>query len=504
MNTAGPSADQVPAFRRILNLDPPGGLIDQYLETFQQKHLQINLDSAHEKGPSERLRTLHELVEGKAAHGPILIFATKPEGAVELEELASAMPPQAVLYVFAREHRKSGNPRVRVQGVPAKSSDEEFARKVGGHIFRILGQQPQGSPINPGSAPFPSEHYESEEVPTNLLAPYRGTVRTVRDGVPFDYFCDFKPEAHHLVVFGQSTVQRPSVTLPAFHRWEWSGDVNASVMVVNDPTLYLGESLEAGWWIGTPERDYAREMAEIVSALAKRLGFSAENVIFYGDSVGGYSSLHMAACLPGSKAVVDSPQIDLRQCQQHRSADAATMIALHSSSVAETPTSLVHRVDVIERFRHEERVPDFLYLQNLRDVFHVEKHYTDFKSRTLMLAEQHEWARSNAEYFEYSAWSVISGSRFFMSRHDTVQHINRIIRSSDYSSPEARHLKPTNKPTFQLKRRPGATSGYGTPLPSEGAQRNASYRKKRAIALALVIAALVTIPALILTLVLLG
>ena len=82
---------------------------------------------------------------------------------------------------------------------------------------------------------------------------------------------------------------------------------------------------------------------------------------------------------------------------------------------------------IVERFVHEQNVPDFLYLQNNRDVTHVAAQMGMFLERVSQLMARHDWAHSRFTVQMYSAWNLLKGGHFPLSRQDTLRHINEYI-----------------------------------------------------------------------------
>ncbi|MET3352000.1 UNVERIFIED_ORG: hypothetical protein ABID57_003713 [Arthrobacter sp. UYEF1] len=408
----------------LVVLDRPGGVIDKYIESFQLEHINISNEIQRSSDPLLNAQRYNELVTKRYSGKNVVRLMTTEHDDVPVEALALVSLPGVRTIVFTRNYRVSSFENVTVQGIPV-DPDVNFDAKVGGHISRIIREQPAGSPINPTSLPFPTNHRSYGAMAQYVPVPdERHTVSLDVDGVKYDFFSDIRTGTKKLFVFGQSALNRSLVELPVFHRWKWMLDLDGSAIALNDPTLYLDEGIDAGWWIGTKDRDYVREASRIVGAIAASLNLRSEDVIFYGGSAGGFSSFHMAACLPGSRVVADIPQIDLRKYHLSLAIDAAVRAGLGWSSRLEVPEEYLHRIDVIERFKYEKHVPDFLYLQNLKDGTHFKTHFVDFQTRLDSLRSQHEWAQSSGTYETYSAWNLVRGGHFPLGRFDTMRYLN--------------------------------------------------------------------------------
>lgn len=377
---------------------------------------------ANDGGPDDTISRVMESLhltdnQGRSLAG-ILRLCTV-DGAAEPERilnLADKTPEGQLLWVFSPTSRRLSHPRLRMQHVPS-GTPREFVLKVGRHIERFIEGQPAGGALRPPSIPYPETIVEYEGV--HSYAPKVGERHIARvnvDGVPFEMMSDLKAGSRHLVVFGQDALTRSTTELPKFFRWSWSTDLECSVLVLNDPTLYRSSDLDAGWWVGTPERDYVREGVVLVEKAADANGLRAENVLFVGASAGGFSSLAMASALPGSRALVDIPQVDLRRYSPASMADAAVSAGLGFATTTDVPPHLLHRIDIIERFAYEGHTPGFSYFQNLEDITHVEPQFEPFKKRL-------GGAPTGSRFDTYSATHLTKGGHFPLARRRLVEEI---------------------------------------------------------------------------------
>lgn len=410
----------------IAVLDEPGGVLDRYIESFQLENLNISREIERTADPLANAQRYNELVALRYPGKHVLRMMTSENAEVPVEALALLSPSHVRNIAFTRNYRKSHVENVFVQGIPI-AADVDFDAKVGGHLSRITRSQPPGSPMNPASLPFPDTHRTYADLDSyDPVLDERHTVSIDIQGVKYDIFSDLRSGTQKLVVFGQSALNRSLAELPVFHRWKWMLDLSASAIALNDPTLYRDEHIDAGWWIGTRDRDYVEEATNIVAKIAESLGIGPEDIIFYGGSAGGFSSFQMAACMRGSRVVADIPQIDLRRYHLPKAVDAAVQAGLGYCTSADVPEEYLHRIDVIERFVRNRTVPDFLYLQNLRDASHVDAHFNDFRNRLQLLSEN-EWAVHAGMYETYSAWSLVRGGHFPLGRSDSMRYLNNYL-----------------------------------------------------------------------------
>ncbi|MGG5171544.1 hypothetical protein ACQR35_05100 [Pseudarthrobacter sp. J1738] len=414
-------------FDWIENLDAPGGVIDAALEHLQYEHFLADRTAVRNAIPLENARSLAAATDRTHVLG-LAVFEA-PVTVDHLIEILDALPEASQLMVFLRHYVDTGHPSI-VSRLVAAETDDEFKLKVTGHIHRLVSNQPSGSKYNPKNDEFPTETEKFASIADYAPTVGKRTVVEVNEGgVRFEFISELKANSKKLVVFGQDALNRQVVGLPHFYRWSWAREIDASALFLNDPSIYADERLLAGWWVGTRERDYIEEMVSIIRKIMAEQGILAENVTFFGASAGGYSSFQMAAVLHGSRAIVDIPQVDLTKYFARSASDATIAAGLGYKTAEDVEPEFRHRIDVVERFRREKYVPDFLYLQNNRDSQHVAKQMGAFLYKISELMEEHDWAHAQFSVETYSAWHLKKGGHFPLSRADSIARINAYINS---------------------------------------------------------------------------
>lgn len=126
-----------------------------------------------------------------------------------------------------------------------------------------------------------------------------------KDGVLFELLLHPVFSSRQMVVFGNGRVYKHD-ELPVFQRISWYSDVACSSIWYFDPSLYLGEA-RLCWGYGTNQRWYLRDIAAILQKIFEKLNISGNNLLFFGSSAGGFTSI-MLACMLRGKAEVINPQ----------------------------------------------------------------------------------------------------------------------------------------------------------------------------------------------------
>lgn len=102
---------------------------------------------------------------------------------------------------------------------------------------------------------------------------------------------------------------------PWFNRWSWSFE--GSTLFFHDPTLYLSDEIFAPWGVGTPEVWYLEKIAVIIQKLAQKLEIKNEDILFFGSSAGGFTSLVLSILIKNTIALADVPQFDITKWGSH-------------------------------------------------------------------------------------------------------------------------------------------------------------------------------------------
>nr|VFK67895.1 MAG: hypothetical protein BECKUNK1418G_GA0071005_11736 [Candidatus Kentron sp. UNK]VFK73178.1 MAG: hypothetical protein BECKUNK1418H_GA0071006_11706 [Candidatus Kentron sp. UNK] len=191
------------------------------------------------------------------------------------------------------------------------------------------------------------------------------------------FFSYFKRESTRLVVMLQGGIDREKVPLPVFQRWSWSEEIKGSVLILNDPTLF-GNQLILGWWQGE-ESSYALSSAcDFIRLIIGKLGYSIQDVLFYGSSAGGFSALMMAGHLGCGLAIVNNPQINLLERHIEQPFQAVLETKFRGISREEAFNEYPTRFSVSALFKEINYIPRILYYQNVKDHLHFEGQYLPF------------------------------------------------------------------------------------------------------------------------------
>lgn len=217
------------------------------------------------------------------------------------------------------------------------------------------------------------------------------------ENVDFDLFIRLKSDSNRLMVFGNGAYDSEKTSLPVFQRHTWVNDIKDSVIIYNDPTLYLGK-MNLGWGQGTTDRFYIKEMSIIMSKIISKLGIDNSNVLFYGSSAGGFWSLYLAGLIKGSNALVNNPQTAVNKYYPSH------VKKMYGFSYPNKKPSVIEeeykeRLDIGEFYKSINYIPNILYLQNLACAHDVKNHLNPFLNGLSELREKIDITRIRFDFY---------------------------------------------------------------------------------------------------------
>lgn len=168
-----------------------------------------------------------------------------------------------------------------------------------------------------------------------------------------------KPATDKCMIFSNGAVDPNKNKPPVYMRSSWSGDIDASAIFIDDPTLH-GTKLRLGWGQGNRDVFHREEIADILQILLAKMNVENDGTYFFGSSAGGFMSFYYSILIKGSTAVVNNPQTKVLN---YLEAHVKNMLK-KSYGIADTgdvDTSLLYRLDIAEAIRHHDYFPGKIY-----------------------------------------------------------------------------------------------------------------------------------------------
>jgi|WetSurMetagenome_2_1015567.scaffolds.fasta_scaffold02022_5 hypothetical protein len=188
------------------------------------------------------------------------------------------------------------------------------------------------------------------------------------------------PDAKYLSVQLHGSVSRGSdKSLPVFARWNYGKILNAHILSICDPTLYLNEKLTIGWYLGTKDENSMEGVVAIAERCADLIGLTRNLVVFSGSSGGGFAALQAAALFQGSKAIVINPQTDITRYPPPLLLEYVEKVS-GCLSIEDARKSFGNRFNAIGSVMEAIQrgcSPRIVYVQNANE-WHYQNHYLPF------------------------------------------------------------------------------------------------------------------------------
>lgn len=180
-----------------------------------------------------------------------------------------------------------------------------------------------------------------------------------------------------IIVFFNGAINGDLNNNPTFMRWSWANDNNLSFICFDDPIVSCTQLTNLGWYIGTSNYDLQQFINNILEHIIKSLKLSPENIIFYGSSGGGFAAMMAAIRLRGSVAVVSNPQTNI--FKYYKSATQRFIDNFFNEKDISSNSSNYYRFSVTDAIKKYNYIPAILYIQNIQDKFHLERHLLPFQ-----------------------------------------------------------------------------------------------------------------------------
>ncbi len=198
---------------------------------------------------------------------------------------------------------------------------------------------------------------------------WKGTIK-------YEFLAKIKKRSDKMVIFGSGAFNRDKLEPPIFQRHSWINEINETVILFNDPTLYLGK-INLGWGYGNNESHFLEEISTIIKRLQSLLSIHSKNVLFYGSSGGGFMALMLAGFVEGSRCIVNNPQTSITKYFKTH-VERLFSVAHPQLSLEEAKTLHPERTSVTRLYQRKNTVPKITYIQNSQSKHDINNHLLPF------------------------------------------------------------------------------------------------------------------------------
>lgn len=223
--------------------------------------------------------------------------------------------------------------------------------------------------------------------------------------IKFDFLIKFLKQADDVLIMGSGSYDVNKMSPPIFQRHGWIEEFKETVIIYNDPTLYIGK-ISLGWGNGTKDRHFLHEISEFLRILLEKMYYKFENTFLYGSSAGGYMAMVLAGYLKGATAIVNNPQTIVGNFWP-KPVQSMIEASYPGMTLSEVNEKYPERMNVIEFFKSINYIPKIHYLQNITASRDVEKHLMPFISGLNKLSQQKATEKINIKLYSDKKKDII-------------------------------------------------------------------------------------------------
>ena len=257
-----------------------------------------------------------------------------------------------------------------------------------------------------------------------------------KNNVKFEFILNIKPDTENLIVVGSGALNEFELkkfeNKPRFHRNSW--DFGESTIFYNDPTRYLNNTLEGGWGIGTPDEWYLETIKNIILEISNYFNYKNEKILFYGSSLGGFTSILLSILVKGSKGLADVPQLTFENTNYW---NRIKNIIFPECSDEYIENNFKYRLNVLDLMEKEKYIPNLTIVFDCGNV-DISEHYIHFFT---------ELSKLTKCYNENKIKILINpiGKHQFLNKEETLKLIKSITNNENSNDDNTSYSDLFNK-----------------------------------------------------------
>lgn len=217
-------------------------------------------------------------------------------------------------------------------------------------------------------------------------------IEVMYNNIKFEFIAHFT-ENPNLICFGagrrptNKTDEKKLIEPPYFPRWSWYREFDENFIAYSDPMFYLDEEMSIGWYVGDKTDWYLEIISKIIEKISSNRKISNNNILFFGSSGGGFSSVALATFIRNSHALINNTQFDI---MNFNSSDVNKLFEIlhhffNGYSDEEIFNEIKYRLSNIELFKKLNYVPDITYYVNANSSLDISKQCMPFINDLLKL-----------------------------------------------------------------------------------------------------------------------
>ena len=294
-------------------------------------------------------------------------------------------------------------------------------------------------------------------------------LRVMHNNTEYCFLVRFVTDNDKLICIGSGSQPRNEKNFdrPTFQRHSWYSEFDASVIYYSDPIFLRDNTVNCGWCVGTPKEYYLDYIKRIIEKLCLNRKIKYKNILFYGSSAGGFTSIQLGTFFKESVVLANNPQIDVRNFNDNHYKKLLDL-CFKNMDRNQVEEHYEHRLNVIANFKKEKYIPNIYYLLELYSEVDFERNLTPF---LFNLNSLDFFNKSNSiQIMIYNRYA----NHTPLNKKDTIRVINHISNGDFLSLSNISYLKMENGVEFSIP--PGF---YDAHIPTENKLRFINKNNER-------------------------
>ena len=177
--------------------------------------------------------------------------------------------------------------------------------------------------------------------------------------INYKFLLNLLENSDRLIVLSSRTIDNNSNwnnAQPRFSQLYW--DFEDSTINFDNPTSYVNDKILYDWCIGTDRIWYLNDMSNIIKIISNKINFENKNLLFYGNSAGGFTSLLLSTLIKDSVSIAKIPQLDITKYENSRHWINIKKYCFDNQDDETIIYKYKHRLKVIELIKKENYIPN--------------------------------------------------------------------------------------------------------------------------------------------------
>ena len=193
------------------------------------------------------------------------------------------------------------------------------------------------------------------------------------------------PGAHERNVVKNGEVIKP----PFFARWSWEKYYSESYIAYADPMYFYDDKIKIGWFVGNKKQWYLKDLSIIIQELCKNQKIQNNNILFFGSSLGGFTSVVLGTLIRNSKVLINNSQLFILNYKKPFPEQVLDIVheSFDGTEKNEMINEIKYRLDVVELFKKENYAPFITYYVNTESENDIFKHEIPFLEKVYKLEQ---------------------------------------------------------------------------------------------------------------------